>query len=88
MVPPKNSKEAPQAGLYEARPVDADGFLQKVEKKAYELYKKRGLEHGFDWDDWFEAEKIMEAEITAVDRDCIRSQSFFEATHRPDPSPS
>lgn len=28
-----------------------------IEKKAYELYEKRGRQHGLDWEDWLEAEK-------------------------------
>ncbi len=31
-----------------------------VEKKAYDLYEKRGREHGRDQDDWFEAQKLVE----------------------------
>ncbi len=30
-----------------------------IEKKAYEIYEKRGREHGKDLDDWLEAEKIV-----------------------------
>ncbi|GEM_PF-3380577 len=32
-----------------------------IEKKAYELYEERGGNHGKDWNDWFEAEKIVTA---------------------------
>ena len=35
--------------------------LEVIEKKAYELYEKRGCQHGCDQQDWFEAEKILEA---------------------------
>ena len=35
--------------------------LEMIEKKAYELYEKRGCQHGCDQQDWFEAEKILEA---------------------------
>ena len=35
----------------------------KVPGKAYELYEKRGHEHGRDLDDWFEAEKIVEEKM-------------------------
>lgn len=30
-----------------------------VEKKAYELYEKRGCGHGHDQEDWFEAERLV-----------------------------
>lgn len=32
---------------------------EMIEKKAYEIYEKRGREHGKDLDDWLEAEKIV-----------------------------
>ncbi|MFH1552241.1 MAG: DUF2934 domain-containing protein [Candidatus Omnitrophota bacterium] len=32
-----------------------------IEKKAYELYKKRGHGHGNDLGDWYEAEKTVKA---------------------------
>ena len=34
--------------------------IETIEKKAYELYEKRGCQHGCDQQDWFEAEKILE----------------------------
>jgi hypothetical protein len=63
-------------------------FTQQVEKKAHEIYEKRGSGHGNDWDDWFEAEKLVEKHIDPIERDCIRSESLFEATHRALPFPS
>jgi hypothetical protein len=30
-----------------------------IGKKAYELFEKRGREHGHDLDDWLEAEKLV-----------------------------
>lgn len=38
-------------------------YIQMVEKKAYDLYEKRGCEHGRDQDDWFEAQKLVEDEL-------------------------
>ena len=35
---------------------------EKIHKKAYELYKKRGYAHGNDWADWLEAEKLVVSE--------------------------
>lgn len=32
---------------------------ERIEKKAYELYEYRGCAHGHDWEDWFEAERIV-----------------------------
>ena len=59
-----------------------DSFIQKIEHKAHELFKERGSEHGHDWEDWFEAERQMEGQMDTVDKDCIRSQSLYEAVHR------
>lgn len=28
---------------------------------AYELYERRGGEHGHDWDDWFQAERELKS---------------------------
>lgn len=35
---------------------------EKIQKKAYTLYKKRGFSHGSDWADWFEAERDVNSE--------------------------
>lgn len=32
---------------------------EKIQKRAYELYEKRGATPGNDWADWFEAEKSV-----------------------------
>lgn len=34
-----------------------------ISKKAFELFKKRGLKHGNDRGDWFEAEKQVKREL-------------------------
>ncbi|MBI2487620.1 MAG: DUF2934 domain-containing protein [Deltaproteobacteria bacterium] len=38
---------------------DQKTIHELIEKKAYEIYGKRGGEHGKDLDDWFEAEKMV-----------------------------
>lgn len=35
----------------------------KIQKKAFELYKKRGRTKGSDWNDWFEAERIVMSDL-------------------------
>ncbi|HXG31077.1 MAG TPA: DUF2934 domain-containing protein [Thermodesulfobacteriota bacterium] len=47
----KNPKEKPK--------VDPKTLHEMIEKKAYEIYEKRGREHGRDLDDWLEAERIV-----------------------------
>lgn len=39
--------------------VDKMPLNEMIQKKAYELYEKRGREQGKDLDDWLEAEKIV-----------------------------
>ena len=39
--------------------MDEKALHEMTEKEAYELYEKRGREHGKDLDDWLEAEMIM-----------------------------
>jgi hypothetical protein len=41
--------------------MDDHAFYEAVAKVAYELYQKRGGSHGFDVEDWLEAEKIVRA---------------------------
>ena len=43
--------------------IDFATYAQMVEKKAYELYEKRGCINGYDREDWFEAEKCVEEEL-------------------------
>ncbi len=35
-----------------------------VEKKAYELYEKRGRKSGYSMDDWLEAERIIKGKLS------------------------
>ena len=39
--------------------MDQKTLHEMIEKKAYEIYKQRGGEHGRDLDDWLEAERIV-----------------------------
>lgn len=34
---------------------------ERIAKKAYELYEKRGCQQGFELQDWLEAKRILEA---------------------------
>jgi hypothetical protein len=42
---------------------DFNVYVQMVEKKAFELYEKRGFQHGHDMEDWFAAEELIEDEL-------------------------
>ena len=37
--------------------VQTENFIPIIEKRAYELYLKRGCSHGLHEQDWYEAEK-------------------------------
>ena len=45
------------------KPADLKLFAERIEKKAYELYEKRGCQDGHDCEDWLEAERIVEQEM-------------------------
>ncbi len=38
--------------------------VRKIEKRAYHLFEKRGLTHGSDLDDWFQAEREINSDST------------------------
>ncbi|MGB3941522.1 MAG: DUF2934 domain-containing protein [Candidatus Manganitrophaceae bacterium] len=39
--------------------VDNQAIYEIIAKKAYELYEKRGGQHGHDLEDWVEAERLV-----------------------------
>lgn len=39
--------------------VDNQAIYEIIAKKAYELYEKRGGQHGHDLEDWLEAERSV-----------------------------
>lgn len=45
---------------------DEDTLHEMIKKKAYEIYEKRGREHGKDLDDWLEAESIVKGKKKEV----------------------
>lgn len=44
--------------------IRTDELNQMIEKKAYELYEKRGSVHGNDVEDWAEAERIVKRNLS------------------------
>jgi outer membrane protein TolC len=43
-------------------PVTAAELEEKIKRRAYELYEQRGRIHGFDVDDWLQAEnEVLDA---------------------------
>ena len=58
----REKKEVPVKVVSEFS-IDDDNLQQRIAKKAYELYERRGCCHGFDVDDWLEAERIVLGEL-------------------------
>ena len=52
---PKNRLETP----LEQTSYSNGAFLQKVQEIAYQLYVARGCAHGYDVEDWIQAEQIV-----------------------------
>ena len=44
--------------------MSSDDVRKLVEKKAYELYEKRGKKSGHSMEDWLEAERIVKGKIS------------------------
>jgi len=43
--------------------VSSESFMQLVQKKAYEIYEKRGCQPGNDLEDWLNAEKLVKEDL-------------------------
>mgnify|MGYP001571452646 CR=1 FL=1 len=43
--------------------VSREEFMQLVQKKAYEIYEKRGCESGNDLEDWLNAERFVKEDL-------------------------
>jgi|APFre7841882590_1041340.scaffolds.fasta_scaffold68234_1 hypothetical protein len=41
----------------------SDQLLERISQRAFELYELRGVAHGHDAEDWFEAERQIRAEV-------------------------
>jgi hypothetical protein len=60
-IAPQVAKVAKAVG---AQPkVGPEEFYRRVSHKAYELYISRGTNHGDDQSDWFEAERLVRADL-------------------------
>ena len=40
---------------------DSEALQERIQRKAYELYEKRGRVDGNDLSDWFEAERLVKS---------------------------
>jgi len=39
--------------------IGTEEFNNRIASKAYELFERRGFQHGYDLEDWFQAERII-----------------------------
>ncbi len=46
-------------GIVSASKAGEESYFEAVKRKAYELYEKRGKQHGMDMHDWFIAENEL-----------------------------
>ena len=58
-MPRKNEKNLNLDQRFGRTPGDEQPSREKIAQVAYELYLKRGGEHGRDWEDWFQAEGLL-----------------------------
>jgi len=58
---PKKKEEPAAEALTDDRPL-----RERIAERAYELHQKRGGHHGYDQEDWLEAERIVLSEEGAA----------------------
>jgi hypothetical protein len=73
---PKRSRGAGRGNGAQANTNDADA----VRKRAYEIYQSRGSTHGADLDDWLEAERQIQRDVTGPVRAKGRRKKASEET--------
>ena len=66
MVKPKQEPAQKNTAMGIKKASDSPEILEKIQKKAYELYEKRGCVDGYDLEDWIEAERLVMAEMYAI----------------------
>jgi hypothetical protein len=62
--PPKNVRKRPVASAATRSPGEPlEPRLERIARRAHEIYEARGGQHGRDLDDWLRAEREIDAEI-------------------------
>lgn len=57
----------------------ADRIREAIERRAYELFERRGCRHGKDWQDWFQAEQQILSDFKADTVTPIGATGLIEA---------
>ena len=63
MVVNKITKDMPQAAPKTKTSINLKELFSRIEKRAYEIYQKRGHSSGSDLNDWLEAERQVKREL-------------------------
>lgn len=62
--PKRTAKPKPAARLSPQNPIELpEGMLERISRKAYELWEQRGHQEGRDLENWLDAEAIVMEEI-------------------------
>lgn len=63
-VAPVKKVVAPEKKPVAVKPgVSEDELFRRIQDKAYEVYVSRGCNHGRDLENWYEAERLVRAEL-------------------------
>src|ERR1041384_3048346 len=65
-----------------------DARRELITKKAYELFVKRGSKPGHEMDDWLEAEKLVDRELTSQQSTHAPARQGRTPTNRSTPAPT
>ena len=57
------SKIKKALSLNNEKRISREEFMQLVQKKAHEIYEKRGCQHGNDLEDWLNAERLVKEDL-------------------------
>lgn len=60
---PSPVKEGASARKTGSADINSSAIREQIQKKAYDLYERRGYSHGNDLQDWLEAEQIVAEEL-------------------------
>lgn len=63
MSPPKRPRTRTPVDPQPAGPPGEEALRRRVADRAYDLFLKRGCEHGHDVADWLEAERQVSSEL-------------------------
>jgi DUF2934 family protein len=62
----KSAKKTEATAAAVAGRMDPTALHTLIEKKAYELFEKRGYQHGRHHEDWMEAERIVTSQLEPI----------------------